>query len=55
VIAARWIDRNTIEAPASIREPGMVGDGADRITPSDPRWARWVAWLERHGSPRPKS
>lgn len=52
---ARWLDHETIEAPAPAVDPvtGATGDGMGRIGEDDPRFAEWAAWLESTGQPRP--
>lgn len=52
---ASWVDRDTIEAPATALDEttGAIGDGMDLIREGDPRFTEWASWLESIGSPRP--
>lgn len=53
-IVPRWIDHDTIEAPATAHgADGVIGDGALPITDDDPRFSEWADWLAATGKPRP--
>jgi len=53
-MTSRWINRNTIEIPATAQSEGTIGDGMIRIDPDDPRWEVWSTWLIQQGHKRPR-